>query len=528
MRRLPRLLACWLQLLVVVVITGCASLPPNLAGPPSKFASAVGSAPLVQIAQAGQPDAELSGFRLMPSGDFALDARLALIARAQHSLDVQYYHLETDATGLYFLRALQEAAMRGVRVRLLLDDLYTGGDNALLDSLSATPNFELRLYNPIPVRSAKVGLRMLASLFHFDRVQRRMHNKLLIADGTMAVAGGRNIGGRYYFQTAGENFLDLDILVAGALLPRLGGLFDKYWNSPHVIPFSKLVPPELTDAERLERFRRRTDTASAPPPRRPAPNDLLGYAPVSQELDAGRLSLVWARAEAYADSPERAVAAQSNYGGIPLQDVDSVRYNLVEAMRRSRKSVLLFSPYLVPGPHGLQVFKQAHDRGVKVELITNSLAANDEPFVHTGYRRYRAQLIAHGVHIEEVSGLRIANSPRLPLFGAAMGRLHTKTAVIDEELLFIGSLNFDPRSEKHNTELGLFIRSRTLANQMLRLAQVLREQGVWKVKAGPEGKLEWHGEDENGPTVLHAEPDSSWWDLLMLELVAPLTPEDLL
>lgn len=137
-------------------------------------------------------------------------------------------------------------------------------------------------------------------------------------------------------------------------------------------------------------------------------------------------------------------------------------------------------------------------------------------------------MIAYGVQIEEVSGLRIANSPRLPLFGAAMGRLHTKTAVIDEALLFVGSLNFDPRSEKHNTELGLFIHSRTLANQMLRLAQVLREQGVWQVKAGPEGRLEWHGEDDSGPTVQYTEPESTWWDLLMLELVAPLTPEDLL
>jgi putative cardiolipin synthase len=518
----------WLLWLACCVLAGCAGLPPDLAGPPSQALPARADAPLARTARAVQPDAELSGFRLLPSGDFGLDARLALIAQARHTLDVQYYHLETDATGLFFLRALRDAADRGVRVRLLLDDLYTGGDGALLDALTATPNLELRLYNPIPVRSPKVALRFAASLWHFDRLQRRMHNKLLVADGALAVAGGRNIGGRYFFQTAGENFLDLDVLVAGALLPRLGELFDRYWNSPHVVPLARLVPPDGDATVRQARFEALTDATRAPAPRPPPPNDMLGYAPVSQELQAGRPSLIWATAQAYADTPERAIGYQAQYGGVPLQDVDSVRYNLVESMRRARTSVLLCSPYLVPGPHGLQVLREARARGASVQLITNSLAASDEPFVHTAYRRYRAELVTLGVEIDEVSSRRVAGSPQLPLFGAAVGRLHTKTAVLDGELLFVGSLNFDPRSELHNTEIGLFIRSRQLAGQMLRLAQVLREQGVWRVQAGASGALEWHGEDDGVPTVLHSEPDASWWDRLLLELVAPFTPEQLL
>lgn len=525
---LARLTGCLLGC-ALALLTGCASLPPDLAGPPAQALPAVADAPLVRTARATQPDAELSGFRLIPSGDYGLDARLALIARARHTLDVQYYHLETDATGLVFLRALRDAAQRGVRVRLLLDDLYTGGDSALLDALAATPNLELRLYNPIPLRSPKLALRLAASLWQFDRLQRRMHNKLLVADGALAVAGGRNIGGRYFFQTAGENFLDLDVLVAGALLPRLGALFDRYWNSPHVVPLDRLVLPDGDAAARQARFESLTDAAHAPAPRAPPPNDMLGYAPVSQELQAGRLSLVWATAEAYADTPERAIGYQAQYGGVPLQDVDSVRYNLVESMRRARRSVLLCSPYLVPGAHGLQMLREARARGATVQLITNSLAASDEPFVHTAYRRYRAELVALGVEIDEVSSRRVAGSPRLPLFGAAVGRLHTKTAVIDGELLFVGSLNFDPRSALHNTEIGLFIRSRPLAAQMLRLAEVLREQGVWRVQAGAGGALEWHGEDADGaPTVLHGEPETSWWDRLLLEIVAPFTPEQLL
>ncbi|MFZ4287510.1 phospholipase D-like domain-containing protein [Variovorax sp. HJSM1_2] len=513
---------------IAIFVIGCANLEKDAADTTSHFRVAGPSAPLAQIVAAGQPDKELSGFRLFPSGDFALDARLSLIERAQHSIDVQYYHLEADATGRYFLKALHEAAMRGVRIRLLLDDLYTGGDDVLLDAFSATPNVELKLYNPIPVRSANVAFRMLGSLLQFDKVQRRMHNKLLIVDGAIAIAGGRNIGSRYYYQTPGENFLDLDILVAGALVPRLGELFDKFWNSTSAVSFQTLVAPNRPDGERLTLFQALTSASTTPPPRPPSPNDLLGYAPVSQELKARRLSLIWAQADAYADSPDRARGYKAQYGGVPLQDVDSVRYTFVEAIRRAKKSVLLFSPYLVPGPYGLQVLKDTRSRGVRVELITNSLSSNDEPLVHTAYRRYRSKLVAMGVQVDEINSGKIADSPRLPLFGSSIGRLHTKTAVVDAELLFVGSMNFDPRSDRSNTELGLFIQSQTLSSQMLRLAQVLREQGVWTVKAGPMGGVEWHGIHKGEATVLHSEPDASWWDLLRLEITAPFVPEDLL
>ncbi|KQP22861.1 phospholipase D family protein [Pseudorhodoferax sp. Leaf267] len=517
------LLACLLALL-----TGCASLPDGLAGPPSTALPPMADASLVRIARLSQPDADLSGFRLLPSGDFALDARLTLIQRAEVSLDVQYYHVENDATGRHFLRALRDAAQRGVRVRLLLDDLYTAGDDGLFLSLAATPNLELRIYNPFPQREGGSARRFAASLLQFDRLQRRMHNKLLLADGAMGVAGGRNIGARYYTQTSGENFLDMDTIVAGALMPRLAALFDLYWNSPHVVPIERLAKADPDLAAMRERFEALTAPGQAPPPRPSAPNDMLGYAPVSSELAGGRIGLVWATAEAYADSPERAIGKQSAYGGVPLLDVDSVRYNVAESIRRARREVLLSSPYLVPGASGMQVLREARARGVAVHLVTNSLAASDEPFVHTAYRRYRADLVRLGVEIDEISGSRVRRSVRLGLFGTATGRLHAKMAVIDRSLVFIGSLNFDPRSELHNTEIGLFIRSETLAGQVLKLAEVLRDQGAWRVRADADGRLQWHGTDDGVPQVLHTEPDASWWDRLLRELVAPFTPESLL
>jgi cardiolipin synthase C len=516
-------------LMLALLASGCASLPAGLAGPPSTALKAANDTALARIAQAAAPDPELSGFRLMPSGDFALSARLELARRAQRSLDVQYYHIENDATGRYFLRALRDAARRGVRVRLLMDDLYTSGEDELLLGLAATPNLELRLYNPFPAGRGSLLRRFAASLFEFDRVQRRMHNKLFIADGALAVAGGRNIGGRYYGQTTGENFLDLDALVAGALLPRLGALFDLYWNSEHVVPVQAIVKTDVPRDELLQRFEQATGPANAPPPRPPAPNDLLGYSPIVEDLNAGKLNLIWATAEAYADSPDRAIGKASTYRGIPLLDVDSVRYNVLEQVRRARREVVVTSPYLIPGKAGLEIMREARRRGVALSLVTNSLAATDEPLVHTAYRRYRPDMLALGVDLYELSSNLTRGSVRLGIFGSSIGRLHAKAAVFDREQVFVGSMNFDPRSDVINTEIGLFIRSRELAQQVVKLVEQLKQQGAWRVQLAADGKaLEWRNNDPDDPQTFRDEPDSGLWDRLMLEFSAPLTPEAVL
>jgi putative cardiolipin synthase len=525
-RRIATVLAL---LLLALLGTGCASLPPGLAGPPSTALKASPDTPLGRIAQAAAPDPELSGFRLMPTGDFALSARLELARRAQRTLDVQYYHIENDATGRYFLRALHDAARRGVRVRLLMDDLYTSGEDELLLGLAATPNFELRLFNPFPAGRGSLARRFAASLFDFDRVQRRMHNKLFIADGAMAVAGGRNIGGRYFTQTAGENFLDLDTFVAGALTARLGALFDQYWNSEYVIPIQAVVKTDVPQAELMRRFDEATGPAHAPPPRRPAPNDLLGYSPIGEDLEAGKLNLIWTTAEAYADSPDRVVGKQSTYRGIPLLDVDSVRYNVVEKVRRARREVVITSPYLIPGPAGLEVMREVRRRDVAISLLTNSLAATDEPLVHTGYRRYRAEMLKLGVDLYELSSNRARRSVRLGIFGSSIGRLHAKTAVFDQQEVFVGSMNFDPRSDVVNTEIGLFIRSPEMARQIIKLVETLKQQGAWRLRLAADGRsLEWESNDPDDPAKVQSEPDSGFWDRLMLELLAPLTPESVL
>ena len=523
-----RLIAAFALCALALMATGCASLPDGLAGPPSSAVKASRDTALGRIALAAAPDPELSGFRLLPSGDFALHARLELAGRAQRTLDVQYYHIENDATGRYFLRALRDAAQRGVRVRLLMDDLYTSGEDELLLGLAATPNLELRLYNPFPAGRASLLRRFGASLFHFDRVQRRMHNKLFIADGAIAVAGGRNIGGRYYGQTTGENFLDLDTVVAGALLPRLGVLFDQFWNSEFIIPIQAVVSSGVPPDELRRRFDEATSAANAPPPRPPAPNDLLGYSPLAEDLNANKLNLVWATAEAYADSPDRVIGRTASYRGIPLLDVDGVRYNVVEQARRARREVIVTSPYLIPGKPGLEVMREIRKRNVAFSLVTNSLAATDEPLVHTGYRRYRDDMLRLGIELHELSSNRTRNSVRLGIFGSSTGRLHAKTAVFDREQVFVGSMNFDPRSDLVNTEIGLFIKSREIAGQIVKLVDQLKQQGAWRVQLAADGRLEWHDNDADTPQVLRQEPDSTWWERMLLEIQAPLMPEGLL
>ena len=231
---------------------------------------------------------------------------------------------------------------------------------------------------------------------------------------------------------------------------------------------------------------RRAATNGTPEPERPPPNDVLGYGPIAQELDAGRVGLIWAYAQAYADNPDKVIGRISTYGGIPIDDVDSVRYNVIEMIRRARKEVVLTSPYLVPGEAGMETFRALAKRGVSITLVTNSLAATDEPVVHTGYRRYRPEMLASGVQLYELSPQRVSRSLRLGRFSTSIGRLHAKSAVVDRDKVFIGSMNFDPRSDQHNTEFGLFIESPQIAAQMMKLVETIRQQGSYRVVLSPK------------------------------------------
>jgi putative cardiolipin synthase len=481
---------------------------------------------LGRIAQTSAPSPEVSGFRLMPLGTFSLDTRLQLARRAEATLDVQYYHVENDETGRLLLRALRDAAVRGVRVRLFLDDLYTGGNDALFLALAAHPNVEVRLFNPFCcARESGQLARYATSIGDWSRVNHRMHNKLFIADGAMAVIGGRNIGNEYYLRSMSENFVDVDAFTVGFIVPPLQALFDRYWNSAASYPLSAVATTTLSKTELLARFEEWTGPANTPSPPKLPTNDILGYGPIADDLDAGRLGLIWGDAYVFADHPDKPFEGIS--GGDLLET--SVTYNVLEVVLKAKKEVVASSPYLVPGKGGMNVLRSLRGRNVKVTILTNSLAANDVFIVHAGYSRYREDMLKLGVDLYEMSGARLKANRRPFYFGSSLGRLHAKLVVVDRHLSFIGSMNLDPRSANLNTELGAIVDSPELARELIRIIDIDRLQGAYRVRLSPEDNgLEWLTADDDKEMVLKQEPDSS--NLLRLEawLLGPWIPDELL
>jgi cardiolipin synthase C len=479
---------------------------------------------LGRMAKAAPPAADASGFRLMPLGTFSLDTRVQLARRAEATLDVQYYHFENDETGRWLLRALRDAAERGVRVRLLIDDLYTGGADPLFLGFAAHKNVQVRLFNPFTAARGSGQLtRFMAAPHEWGRINHRMHNKLYIADGAMAVIGGRNVANEYYLRRDADNFIDVDALTVGAVLPALQALFDRYWNSDPVYPLESIAKTNLNKEELRAFFEEATGPAKTPPPKPLEGQDILGYSPIADDLDRGTLKLHWGSAYVFADHPDKPFDGSA--GGELLET--SVTYNVFEAVRQAKEEVVASSPYFVPGPKGMELFKELRDKNVKISVLTNSLGSTDEPLVHLGYVRYRELLLGMGVDLYELSTKRVKDNVRMFLYGASLGRLHSKLVVIDHKTSFIGSMNLDPRSATINTELGAVIESPELAREITRIIEIDRLHNAYRVRMAASGiGCEWIAPDSDGQLVLTTEPDSSIWLRFKGWLLKPLIPEE--
>ena len=508
------------------ILVGCATALPKIdrEAIASEAIGASSKTTLGHIAQVSLPEAGLSGFRLMPLGTFSFDTRVQLARRAESSLDVQYYHLENDETGRWLLRALRDAADRGVRVRLLIDDLYTGGNDPLFLAFAAHKNVQVRLFNPFCcARDRGQTGRFVASLGDISRVNHRMHNKLFIADGAMAVIGGRNVANEYYLRGQSENFIDLDAFVVGNVLPAMSALFDRYWNSLAVYPLESIAKTDRTKAELLAYFETETGPAKTPAPKPLNTTDVLGYAPIADDLDAGRLGLNWGTAYVFADHPDKPF--ESTAGGELLET--SVTYNVLEAVAQAQKEVVASSPYFVPGAKGMKFLKQLRERGVKVTVLTNSLGSTDEPIVHTGYSRYREEMLRDGIELYELSTTRVKDNKRPFLFGSSLGRLHAKLFVIDRKTSFIGSMNLDSRSATVNTEFGAVIDSPEIAREIIRVIDIDRLQSAYHVRLAKSGSgLEWIGLDDDKEVILTTEPDTSPWLRFKAWVLSPFVPEE--
>ena len=508
--------------LVLLTLAGCGTLPIRPESPPSSARAPSVDSPLARIAAASSPSPQLSGFRLMPLGVFSLDARIELADRARHTLDVQYYHIHNDSTGRLFLRHLRDAAARGVRVRLLVDDLYTTGGDALFSGLAAFDNVEVRLFNPFCCGRSSILNKYTASLFDFGRVNHRMHNKLFIADGAIVVAGGRNVADEYFMRSMGANFVDMDAFVVGAVVPQLASIFDTYWNSPYVYPVQSIIDVGVERAQLRRQFNQLVDEGDQMMSLVLPPIDVLGYGAISDDLESGRLGLIWAPAFAFADPPAKVTARTDDQA----REM-SVTVGVMERVLGAANEVVISSPYLIPGSKGVAAFGDLSKRNVKVTILTNSLAATDEPLVHTGYSRYRPAMLASGVDLYELSPTRTQTNQRLGFLGSSTGRLHAKTAVIDRSLVFIGSMNLDPRSATKNTELGMIVESPELAKEVLRVIHISKLQSAYRVRlASDQQGLEWLTMDDEKEIILTTEPDSTFFLRLKNFLLSPFVPED--
>ncbi|MGL6108895.1 MAG: phospholipase D family protein [Rubrivivax sp.] len=510
-----------LAVLVAMALSACGTLPPAGPKPASVAQEPKDDGELAALAKASTPPGGLSGFRLLPLGPYALDARLQLVQRASHSLDVQYYVIEDDATGRLLLRSLRDAAARGVRVRLLVDDLYTVHTDPMLRALAEHANVEVRLFNPFCcLRDSSFG-RLASSLGDLYRLNHRMHNKLFIADGVVAIVGGRNVADEYFMLNMSSNFVDMDAFIMGAVIGPLQAIFDQYWNSDVAYPVQALVMPTVAPEQLPAEFQR-LSTQDHPPPELP-PVDALGYGPLSEEFEAGRIGLIWAPARAFADPPNKRDT---------MSPEEAREFSVSKEVRMkiwgAQSDLVLTSPYLIPGPLGITAFEALGQRKVKTVVLTNSLAATDEPLVHTGYARYRARLLESGVDLYEISPERTRRSKRLGMFGSSLGRLHAKTAIVDGHTVFIGSMNLDPRSETQNTELGIFVESPELARELLRIVNISKLQSAYRLRLDAQGDLQWLSMDDDQEIVLTEEPESSFWMRVHNMLISPFVPEQLL
>jgi cardiolipin synthase C len=474
-------------------------------------------AKIAAASMASEAGEERSGFRLLPDGAEAFAARMALIRRAEKTLDVQYYVIASDATGREFLRELQIAAARGVRVRILVDDLYATGQDELFAGLAAHDNVEVRMFNPLPVRGGSFAQRIFLSLHQFSRINHRMHNKLFIADGSFAVTGGRNIADEYFDRGGDANFIDMDLLSSGPVVARLAAVFDRFWNSEVAYPVGSLARQAPSKAAFERQIEGRSVVSAAGP-------DSL-----EAQLDGGRIELESATAEVVADAPQKASG-------------DTVSPTVAEAhvalLGSARRTVLIASPYFVPGAATRDALATLRSRDVEVSVLTNSLATTDEPLVHYGYANHRAALLTSGVELHELMpSAEVVGEEHAALLGgtsggssggsSSLGRLHTKLTVVDDDRTFVGSMNMDARSARLNTEAGMVIHSAHLARLVAKFLHARQELASYKVQQQGD-RLSWLSGQGEAQRTRSAEPKAPSAPALPIRLLAQMMGEAIL
>ncbi|MFK8329124.1 phospholipase D family protein [Pseudomonas sp. BJa5] len=447
-----------------------------------------------------------SGFRLLPNSNEAFRARAELIRNAQSSIDLQYYIVRDGLSTRTLVHELLQAADRGVRVRILLDDTTSDGLDVKMATLAAHPNIHIRVFNPLHLGRSTGVTRAVGRLFNLNLQHRRMHNKLWLVDNSMAIVGGRNLGDEYFDAEPNLNFTDIDLLGVGPVAEQLGHSFDQYWNSALSRPIGDFLMTQ-PDADDLRASRQRLEDslAKAEVEHKALYDRLMGYK-TRPRLDIWRNELIWAHNQALWDAPSKVLARDEPDPQLLMTQ------QLAPEMNGVRHELILVSAYFVPGAPGLLYLTSRADAGVSVKLLTNSLEATDVPAVHGGYAPYRRALLEHGVHLYELRRQPGDPSSRhmVHLHGSSDSSLHSKAIIFDRRKTFIGSFNFDPRSVLWNTEVGVLVDSTELAEYTRDLAvQGMAPALSYQVRL-VDDKLVWVTEDNHQLHTLGTEPGGLW------------------
>ena len=479
-------------------LTGCASLPDDVDRDVSSAIDDYRSTTLGQLFAADERQHPgLSGFAVVSDSVNAFRSRVAMIRLAEKSIDVQYYIWEADTTGGLMALELLDAANRGVRVRALIDDsTQSGQDNAML-AYDAHPNIEVRVFNPFAHR----GSRAVGYLTDFERLNHRMHNKLLAADNAAALIGGRNIADHYFGVHEEENFRDLDIAAVGPVVREISASFDVYWNSQWAYPVAAIIAPD--ERPTIEQLQAQAEAVRKRLAEQPYPLSLEERVDeLTGEVSGLPSRFTWARGRILADDPDELSEKGSATGVITA---------LRDQTDTMTEELLIEAAYFVPLDRGVERLRQLTSRGVRVRVLTNSLASNDVAAAHSGYEEFREDLLRAGVELYE---LRPDSDEIIRAWSVVAGDsrslLHTKALVWDRDTLFIGSLNLDPRSTDINTELGLLVESEELAQQVAAyMDQGATLDNAYRVRLNAEGDLVWTTRMDNGDLVqLDKEPQT--------------------
>lgn len=435
-----------------------------------------------------------SVFYPLDKGMDALGIRLELAERASKSIDLQYFLIKNDTAGAVIAKALLRAADRGVRVRFLLDDVFTSVPDDSFLLINQHPNIEIRIFNPV----SRSGIYTFNFIGQFSQANRRMHNKSFTVDNSISIVGGRNIADEYFELKTGSVFVDFDVLAVGPIAAEISKSFDEYWNYPQALPIEQLIKDtkkedlESVRADIAEEFEGIYNTVYA----KALDSQLL------KDLIANRQPLFAAQARVLADSPDKLVNKINPTHMRLAMDLRGVILN-------TEKEIILVSPYYVPGAGGVQLIRDLVAKGVRVIIITNSLASNNQVAVHSAYARYRRDVIEAGAELYEARA-NAARELNQDEEGPDILTLHSKVFLIDRKKVFVGSLNLDPRSVELNAEMGLLIESEAMVQEMTRDMEQGLATLTYRVLINDQGKLEWHCRINNQEVIESKEPLTGW------------------